>query len=140
MTLDNATGNLRAFAFAHGTALDSAQRIVTNGLDFNVARQMSTGGAGNRPGYFHTIELGPPDNPGIGMQLAYDMGLRHTSTPVVLILLLPEGVYDALQAQGLVLIEPMPGLIEQAQTVFVPPSFPEVNRHALWQIIDPFGR
>jgi hypothetical protein len=127
-------GALRAFA--HGTSPENALRITTEGLSESAGRSLSRGGRFGRPGSFHTFELGAVDSPGAGMQLAYEMGLRHGSTSHVSILQLPESIYLDLVGRGLVQIEAIPGA-SIAQTVFLPGSFSTINRHAIWQIVRP---
>ncbi len=132
-------GAKNARIFAHGTARTYAEDIAANGLNTGAARAASRGGRVNSPGSFFTHEIGPPDNPGPGLQPAYEWGLRHSPRPVVLIATLPESVYLDVERQGLVRVERFVGATDDdpLQTVFSPESFPTVNRQATWEVFDP---
>ena len=130
-------------SFAHGTSLDSATSIAAGGLLYEAGRALSRGGSANRPGHFHTYELGGPGAPGGGMQAAYEWGLRHAPQPVVLVMTILESTFETLRRAGLVTIEPTPGagsLGVPPQVVFHPGAYPILNSQATWQVVDPYGR
>jgi hypothetical protein len=130
------TGDPGVRAFAHGTSPESAKQIVSGGLNEKAARAASHGGRLNQPGHFHTHEVGPPSNPGEGMQLAYEWGHRASPTPVVLIMELPEDLVKRLQSKGLLTTEQFSGM-PLPQHTFSPGSYATVNKAARWQILRP---
>ena len=127
--------------FAHGTSLESAENILRSGLEAEAARAASLGERAQRPGAFFTHAIGPPESPGEGFQLAFEWGLRHSPRPVVLVGELPASVFRRLMSRGFVLQEPVPGAEADVpwQTVFLPESFPMVNAHLRWYLVNPFG-
>jgi hypothetical protein len=131
----------RMISFAHGTSLENARSMQQIGLNEAAARANSLGS--HTPGAFFTHLLGPPEEPGPGLQMAYEWGLRHSPMPVVLIGKLPEHIFQELEASGLIITQPVPGAKAEYQvpleTVFYPASYPAVNQYVHWQIIDPYG-
>jgi hypothetical protein len=125
--------------FAHGTSPEYAENIVASGLNEIAAKAASRGGTANRPGGFHTYEIGPPENPGSGLQMAYEFGHRHSSTPVVLIGCVPALVIDELRGQGQIRVEPTPDGNQYPdvppQTVFLPATYARLNECVQWQIV-----
>ena len=128
-------------SFAHGTSLENARSIQQIGLDRAAALAHSFGS--HIPGAFFAHLLGPPSHPGPGMQMAYEWGKRHSDMPVLLIGQLPEEVFHALEAAGLVATQPVPGVPDDYQvpleTVFYDASYSVVNQHVQWQIVDPYS-
>lgn len=125
-------------AFAHGTSLAYAAHILQSGLNAEAARSAALGERAARPGAFFAHEIGPPEHPGEGLQLAFEWGLRHTSQPVVLIGELFPSIVIELVSLGVVLHEPVPGAEAGTpwQTIFLPASFDRVNLHIRWQLIN----
>jgi len=70
----------RMISFAHGTSLENARSMQQIGLNEAAARANSLGS--HTPGAFFTHLLGPPEEPGPGLQMAYEWGLRHSPMPV----------------------------------------------------------
>jgi len=128
-----ATGGTGATVdFAHGTSVGSAQSIVGSGLDEAAGIGSSAGGVYSRPGSYHTFAVSPGDTS--GLQLAYEMGMRHGDDVCVVVCRLPGAVYDDLVTQGQVIVESIPG-VSAPQTVFSPGAFATINREAIWEII-----
>lgn len=122
--------------FAHGTSPGSATSIVNGGLDEAGGAAASAGGRYASPGSFHTFPISPTDTR--GLQLAYEMGLRHGDDACVVVCRIPQSTYDDLLRNGDVLIEPIPG-VDVPQVVFGPDSFGPINQNAVWVILKPGG-
>lgn len=120
--------------FAHGTSPGSAQAILSGGLDEAAGQGLTAGGRYSRPGAFHTFEVSPSTSE--GLQLAYEMGLRHGDDCVVLVCRLPASTVDDLTSAGLTRVESIPGT-NIPQTVFLPGAFPRISQEAVWQLIKP---
>jgi hypothetical protein len=121
--------------FAHGTSLENAQHIMSNGLDEAAARAASTGGRYAQRGAFFSFEVSPSAQEGV--QLAYEMGLkRGTSQCVVLICRLPASTVSQLEKEGLVRTGSIPG-VDLPETVFSPAAFSRINRVAEWKLLKP---
>lgn len=118
--------------FAHGTSADHANYIALYGLNSQVARTASAGGAMSRPGAFFTHEVEGGQSP--GFQAAYEWGLRHstaTSPSTILVGRLPESTYQELLEQGMVTVRPV-GHGVPDETIFSPLSFHLLNAHMEW--------
>ncbi|MEV0361146.1 RHS repeat-associated core domain-containing protein [Nocardia fusca] len=118
--------------FAHGTSADHAEYIMLYGLNAQVARTASAGGAVSRPGAFFTHEVDSGKSP--GFQAAYEWGLRHstaTSPSTVLVGRLPESTYQNLVERGLVTVRPV-GHGVPDETIFNPWSFHVLNDQMEW--------
>ena len=124
-------------AFAHGTSIESAGGIVGGGLDAEAASALWLRGQLSPPGAFSTFPLGAPGSPeaNLGLNLAYAMGQRQDAQPVVLVMTIPNDLYQGLLATGQARIDNINAKLPQV--VFLPPSYPALNAAAQWQIIDP---
>jgi hypothetical protein len=140
-TMPSSTVLRHTVSFAHGTSLENAHNIQQMGLDATAARAHSLGA--HAPGAFFTHLLGPPDEPGRGLQMAYEWGLRHSAMPVVLIGELPEHVFRELEVSRRIVTQPVPGAQIKYhvphEMIFYPAAYPIVNQHVQWQIVDPYG-
>jgi hypothetical protein len=100
------------------------------GLNEAAARTNSLGS--HTPGAFFTHLLGPPKS------LVWDYRWRTNgacdTAPCLLY---------SLEASRLIITQPVPGAKAEyhvpLETVFYPASYPTVNQHVHWQIIDPYG-
>lgn len=93
------------------------------------------------PGWFHTWGLGPPDAPGLGFQLAYEMGHRHSDQPVVFVIKIPTACFEEIMYGGLVKIEEITEEYPaNPQVVFSPQTFSLLNHEGWAQIIDLYKR
>ena len=127
-------------SFAHGTSLAYAQEIVATGIDAEATTAASFGS--NKisvPGSFHTHELGPPSNPGLGLEAAFLWaGNRFgKEQAAVVIINMPEEMYQDLEKSGLVRVESVPGFPGfPNQTVFLPDALSILNQfRGIWQIL-----
>ena len=126
--------------FAHGTSREYAEAIIAAGLNEAAARRASRGGTASRPGAFHTYEIGLPEHPGPGFQMSYEFGLRHSYRPVIIVGRVSSSVIRQLITQEQILIQPTPDGGDYpdvpSQTVFLPETFPLLNREMQWQIVE----
>ena len=123
-------------SFAHGTSLDIAKEIAKNGLDAEKLLANCIGS--HEPGSFFTHQLGPPDNPGPGLQEAANWaGPRYGNEIGILIMTIPKSVYQDLEIQGLVRTGAVPGGTPDMppETIFKPEAFDVINQHAKWQVL-----
>ena len=120
--------------FAHGTTSASASSIAASGLDEAAAASASSGGQFAQPGSFFAFAIAPGDTEGI--QLAYEMGLRHGDDVCVLVGTIPQSTYDDLARAGFVNVSPLPG-VQIPEVVFSPEAFEQINRDAVWQLVKP---
>src|SRR6185369_8761415 len=111
----------------------SAQSIMTGGLDREAANRLAIRGSSNK-GSFQTFEVTPSNQE--GLQLAYEMGTRHSGSCMVLVCRIPATTYDELVAGGHVLVQPIPGA-GIPETVFLPGAFPTINSEAVWTLLKP---
>jgi hypothetical protein len=115
----------------------SAESITKGGLNAEAAAAASKGGTALETGSFFAHPIGPPGAAGEGFQLAYEWGLRHSSSPVVLVGELAGSVVERLLKSGALQILPVVGS-NVPQLVFNPASFKLVNDAVKWlQIVVP---
>lgn len=124
-------------AFAHGTSLENAKNIEERGLNADEALKHSRGR--HIEGFF-THEIGPPSNPGVGLQQAADWaGMRHAVEDMALVIIsIPALTFDALKLAAQVKTGPVPGFEGTPmpdETIFLPSAFDVVNREATFQIL-----
>lgn len=122
----------QVFVFAHGTSLEYARNIMATGLNEAEAASRSLRGAGSQPGSFHAFEAAH-------IQIAYELGLRHTEKAKVLLGTLPTAIIDELVKRGLIRFEELIGSPAGVppQIVFTPASFETVNAAVRWELLDP---
>ena len=136
--LPKPTGGTPKVAFAHGTHIDSADNIASNGLNAAEAAARSKGGKLSNPGAFDAHPIGPPGNPGEGLQLAYEWSFRHAAPCDRRILVgeIDESLFLRLVDEKKISIDNIPGT-EVPQWRFLPEAYNEVNNNAVWSVVNP---
>ena len=119
--VDEARGASRTFA--HGTSPDLGKNIVEEGLNEAAGRAAHRGGLENTPGSFHTVDVAQQD----ADELAAEFGLRRSDQPVVVLVTIPEEVFQTGLANGTIRQRPIRGAADFVETIFDPGSFDAVN-------------
>ena len=124
-------GNEAYVTFAHGTSRTYTSSIKA-GLSETAGRANSKGGSYSKPGAFHVHEIGPPEAPGSGIQLAYEWALRHDPNGRVAVMIgrIPRSTYDRLRSEGKLVVENVGVGLDQ--TVFKPDSYKDFNTEVEW--------
>ncbi len=118
------TGGIQTRDFAHASSFESIQDILRNGLNENAAKASFKGGSVNRPGSFFTVEVTSETYSDIGSGLI-TFGMRHSKTPVLLVMQLPETLFKKFQDSGAIENRVWG---EYVEAIFSPSTFSEINQ------------
>ncbi|MBK8138185.1 MAG: hypothetical protein IPK52_20620 [Chloroflexi bacterium] len=130
--------------FAHSTSMENIDNILKEGLNESAAKISSRRGLINRPGSFYTVEVTPATWSDVGSDII-GFGHRHATDgmPAILIMKMPDKLFEDLVSRNLVLRRPLAGLDHLTEVVFSGGSFPLINKGiddgiVTWAVRDPF--
>lgn len=123
-------------AFAHGTSASFARAIARAGPNRKKSIANMTGS--HEPGSFFTHLVGPPGDPGPGLQNAANWASgRYPGNSAVLIGRMKKSDFAELEARGLVRTRPVsPWSDEVKETIFKPGAFRFLRNKTTWQVLD----